>query len=357
MFALKDCKLPILSICVPTFNRAENLRLLLGSLCEAKDALCYFNICISDNSSDEATWEVVKGFVHRIKILYHKNSGNIGMARNILQAVSLATAEYAWVIGDDDIVLADKLLDLIKILNQNRGVKYFFVNSICCKHVVDIVGLPSEVVIHKLGSDNLFSKIQYEGLIGFDKIISPTYSFDFLGGIYLSVFSVEAWAKSVSCIDYKSISTVSTFSTLDNTFPHVKIFAHAFMGSMAYYSSVPYTVNTSDARDWASLYPIVRIFRMNDCLNEYRKNGLSWCRFIICRNSTYKNFMCDYISIRRRYPDSAGTSIGVAFFISKIIYPYAFLSIFRCIFNRLKMRFRLKSSLNGDLEIKNKSEE
>ena len=73
---------PLLSICIPTYNRAEFLKDALDSILRQinennKDKV---EICISDNASEDNTEELVEEYQKKspIPIIYHKNEKNMG---------------------------------------------------------------------------------------------------------------------------------------------------------------------------------------------------------------------------------------------------------------------------------------
>lgn len=65
---------PLLSLCIPTYNRAEILAQCLERHMEAIDDERDIEIVISDNASTDNTREVVADFIERhgdIRIVYH----------------------------------------------------------------------------------------------------------------------------------------------------------------------------------------------------------------------------------------------------------------------------------------------
>lgn len=331
----------LLSICIPTFNRSKHLENLLKSLVASNIDCELVEVCVSDNCSTDETKRLINRFSDNFPIIYSCNEKNVGMSNNILEVVGMAKSKYVWILGDDDLVIChnfNKLLDLLKL---HPNVDFFYLNSIHCISTQESNNLMFNP--HEAEKNKLFSKQTNSGQLKFKDLIQPSYSFDFLGGIYLSVFTHQLWKDGISVIDKAKLNNGVHFSTLENTFPHVKIFANSFMNSMAYFSSLPFTINSSEARDWSILYPAVRVLRMNDALDEYRKNGLSFWRFLICRNSTLKNFFKDYkyLSNDLNYK----SEVDGLFFYKKIIYPFAFLSIFRFFIEKILGR-SLKSIFN-----------
>lgn len=114
----------MLAICIPTFNRAAQLK---ANLTHLADLLSRHDVevHVSDNCSTDDTGAVVASFRERSpRIFYHRNATNVGMDGNFAVALGLANTPYVWLLGDDDVVsevtlggvlelLADETYDLI----------------------------------------------------------------------------------------------------------------------------------------------------------------------------------------------------------------------------------------------------
>lgn len=93
--------MPLLTIAIPTYNRAEILKQKLSFLFSIIDEDCL--ILISDNASEDNTIDIVKPFIEQFSnIVYHKNTTNLGYDANVLKCVELSTTDYVWVLSDDD---------------------------------------------------------------------------------------------------------------------------------------------------------------------------------------------------------------------------------------------------------------
>ncbi|MDQ6624139.1 MAG: glycosyltransferase [Verrucomicrobiota bacterium] len=94
---------PLLSICIPTWNRANYLRGTLGTLLESMRELeASIELIISDNASDDETPRVIAEFAAKIPVLRaYRNPENIGEL-NYYAVSQRATGEFLWLLGDDD---------------------------------------------------------------------------------------------------------------------------------------------------------------------------------------------------------------------------------------------------------------
>ena len=93
---------PLVSIGIPTYNRATYLKQALDSLL-AQD---YPNleIIISDNASTDETEVICRAYVRSdSRIRYFRNSANLGPIRNFQRVLSLASGPYFMWAADDDL--------------------------------------------------------------------------------------------------------------------------------------------------------------------------------------------------------------------------------------------------------------
>ncbi|SOE51547.1 Glycosyltransferase involved in cell wall bisynthesis [Fibrobacter sp. UWT3] len=113
-------KQPLLSICIPTWNRAKILSTSLNSFREQLTSIdsSEIEIFVSDNASDDDTPQVVQSFIDQgLPITYSRNPENVGAARNFLKCMQWASGKYIWLLGDDDLLKDGSIsyiLDLIQ---------------------------------------------------------------------------------------------------------------------------------------------------------------------------------------------------------------------------------------------------
>ncbi len=111
---------PIISFCIPTYNRAGFVTRCV------KNILQYpgddIEVVVSNNGSvDETLAELQKIKDKRLKIF--SNESNLGFTKNVLLVVERATGEFCFTMSDEDIVFVDKIPDLIKLCkSSDKGV-------------------------------------------------------------------------------------------------------------------------------------------------------------------------------------------------------------------------------------------
>src|SRR5690606_29705270 len=84
-------------------------------------------IVVSDNASEDHTGSTVRA--SGLPVIYHRNPTNIGFSANLLHVTArLASAEYVWVVGDDDLILPGGVARVLDSIARAPDVDYHYVN-------------------------------------------------------------------------------------------------------------------------------------------------------------------------------------------------------------------------------------
>jgi glycosyltransferase involved in cell wall biosynthesis len=93
---------PLVTICIPTYNRPEMLRHSLQSVLQ--QSYKHLEVIVSDNASDTDTAAVVDSFSDdRVRV--DRLDANIGMHGNMSRCLHLGTGKYRVMLPDDDLML------------------------------------------------------------------------------------------------------------------------------------------------------------------------------------------------------------------------------------------------------------
>lgn len=92
---------PLLSVCIPTFNRRELLEPLVKSLL----GRCDIEVCIYDDGSSDGTGELLAELANASPQVRVSGGPNSGRATALLRASSLASGKFIMIYDDDDLVL------------------------------------------------------------------------------------------------------------------------------------------------------------------------------------------------------------------------------------------------------------
>ncbi len=327
----------LLSICIPNYNRANCLENCLNSIKIAKkNTKIKFEVCISDNNSEENILSVVKKYKKYFRVKFKKNKKNFGMGKNIISAVSMAKGEFIWVIGNDDLLLPNTLKKLNKIILKNYSLDFFFINSYLLdsnyvfnfEQPFDTKKLPKKM--------EKFSKNDKSKILNFHDLINPKISFDYLVGLYLSVFRRKKWNENLKVLNKNDLVKPGTFSTFDNTCPHIKIFSKAFATSKAFFCADGLSVNLSGQREWSNFYPFIESIRIPETLDHYFKYGFSMRKYFLYKNHSLKNFLPSLFKIALLGKKGGLYNINIKRnLINNLIFPNFYLSIVYFIFRKI----------------------
>lgn len=131
---------PIISICIPTYNRENCLNNLLENIFKIKKM--YGNsveICISNNQSTDNTNKIIATWREKMPLKENTQSTNIGAAKNLIEVTRLATGKWILIIGDDDELVAkgfDSLLDLLSSVDENEWILAGVANQSGIEHLL-----------------------------------------------------------------------------------------------------------------------------------------------------------------------------------------------------------------------------
>ena len=121
----------ILSICIPTYKRANILEGALKAIDKAIQLIDKekIELVVSDNCSPDNTFQVVQEYIDKgLPIKYIRNTENIGADDNILQCFRLAKSKYVWVMGDDDYI-GEKTLQVVLESIQKKDYGLIFLQK------------------------------------------------------------------------------------------------------------------------------------------------------------------------------------------------------------------------------------
>jgi glycosyltransferase involved in cell wall biosynthesis len=142
-------KKPLISLCVPAYNRSDTLSQLITSFFLQN----YSNkeLVISDDSTTDDVANLIKS-LNKKEIKYFKNSPSLGFPKNLLASMMRAKGEYLVVLGDDDVLYSEKSLEkYVKAFAKYPDVHFIYSNQIQFNSIGRV-----ESVIKKFPKDTLF---------------------------------------------------------------------------------------------------------------------------------------------------------------------------------------------------------
>ena len=115
---------PLLSIAIPTYNRADKLKRLLKILDDqivSANLIEQVEVLVSDNASIDDTYNLMMSVTSiDTKIKYFRQLKNLGFDGNCRFLYNKAQSEYVWFFSDDDIPLPSALSMILQGLRENN---------------------------------------------------------------------------------------------------------------------------------------------------------------------------------------------------------------------------------------------
>lgn len=122
---------PLLTICIPIYNRLPYLKKMLERFFEDRKLFeTKIELIISDNCSNDNLRLVADEFVDRgLRLNYYRQQENGGPDNNFLFCFGKATGRYCWLLGSDDIPVRGFLKFLVNELDNNNNYGLVFLSQ------------------------------------------------------------------------------------------------------------------------------------------------------------------------------------------------------------------------------------
>ena len=116
---------PLITVCIPTYNRPERLELAIRSVLEQRYAPA--EIVVGDDSSDDRAQHVVERFARdATNIRYRRNVPRLGQNANVNALFDIANGAFIVLLHDDDLLAAGALSLLVAPVLENAAIRLVF---------------------------------------------------------------------------------------------------------------------------------------------------------------------------------------------------------------------------------------
>lgn len=159
---------PLLSICIPTYNRELFLKECLNSISEQICKNDPIEVVISDNASTDNTSELVSSFNDKLNLKYVINEKNIGFDANCLNVVKHATGIYCLILGSDDCLYKEAIGKILWIIREDKSDLIHYGYTQCGIDIKDVKCDCS--VNNKYSTINTRNESLYTYLVGMNNI-------------------------------------------------------------------------------------------------------------------------------------------------------------------------------------------
>lgn len=116
--------MPIISVCIPAYNRSEVLPALLDSILEQDFDDYEIVICEDKSPLRQDIAKVVSNYLNKFpgRIAYFENEKNLGYDANLRNLFEKATGQYCMFMGNDDLMCAGALSTVAGALGRHPDV-------------------------------------------------------------------------------------------------------------------------------------------------------------------------------------------------------------------------------------------
>lgn len=183
--------MPLVSVCIPTFNRAERLHRAITRLLE--NSYTNLEIIVSDNGSTDATQQVAAELCNCSgRVRYFRHPVNRGPTKNFEFARAQARGKYFLWHGDDDYLAADFITLCVQELERDASL--VLVSGLAAYHGGDHVITRFGNVIQPGAGSKALRVLMYLWLVDDNSIFCGVYRREAVAGCALPNFLAGDWA-------------------------------------------------------------------------------------------------------------------------------------------------------------------
>lgn len=230
---------PLLSICVPTWNRAPLLAVLLENIRrEILGLEELVEIVIADNASDDDTLRVVQA--RGLKVSYGRQQATVGMASNIFfAACDLAHGKFVWLIGDDDLIVPGGIRRVVESLQREPEIDYHYINfgwvdvSLRERIIREFNGQPPKALM----DSRQFNLLEWRRLEKGEDLayISAYNASSLFAGIFCYATRRSFYEEARTVLKPSDSHLDGSSNLLDDSFPHAMITVPKIIGKPVAY--------------------------------------------------------------------------------------------------------------------------
>lgn len=242
----------LLSICVPTYKKADWLELSLKILLkQTRPFAGKVEIVVSDDASPDHSAKVLKNLSNGNEDLFRffVQEKNLKNNKNYLFAIDQAQGDYIWLLGNDDYLREGAIEKVIQTLEDHRDIDFFYMSY----SFFNPPSHPDEIL------DLLQKPIQKNDLppSSFGEHVMEDRALEWIGEV--PAYDALCFTPMYGAIVKKSIwraafefnANGEFFKYLQGSFGYAEYLATHFLSIRGYYIGYPYVMASRDI-SWGS---------------------------------------------------------------------------------------------------------
>jgi glycosyltransferase involved in cell wall biosynthesis len=267
---------PLLSICIPTYNRSSFLRVMLQALLpQVAECSDQVEVWVLDNASPDETPAVIEESRVHGPFQYCRNESNIGPLRNILKGpCELARGEFVWILGDHNLVVPHGINKLLSAISSRVELDVFLGNY---RVAVYPDNWPNSAIgghdgnYHHRGGESLDDRYVEE----WNELVTSQNAA--CTAVYAHVVRTVIWQQY-----WKDKTLSEPYLDGISTYPHTWMLIEQLFRSPAYYVGSDLLTIFVGAQSWGNPETQANVYLrgLPDLLKRYRKAGLKKTRLL-----------------------------------------------------------------------------
>lgn len=207
-------KRPLLSICIPAYNRPEGIKKGIESIISQESFDEEVEVLVIDDTSPTDLTPTVKPYSDKFEnVRFSRNKKNLGFERNILKLLKEFQGDYFFFLTDDDTLLPGSLLKIKQMIKENHDVAVFSGSYRL------ILTRQKKTKVHQVFEKSI--KIGKNDLDAIAKLYMDTHAF------------------SRVCLKREFIDTAGFQQHIGTLYPHMYLIGRAALAGGAFYNIEP----------------------------------------------------------------------------------------------------------------------
>jgi glycosyltransferase involved in cell wall biosynthesis len=342
-----DSQQPLLSICIPTYNRGNFLRIMLQALLpQVAKSSEKVEVLVLDNASTDTTPQIVEVSRELGPFQYVRNVENIGPLRNVLKGpVECATGQYVWVLGDHNLMVPGALKRVVKFLESNTELDVFYTNFRCATFrdhwpESSIGGYDGEFNYWGNQQGHDYRVTEWSELINAKSAVCTQ--------VYAHIVRRSIWK------DYWTGKAIGqSYHDSVTTYPHTHMLADVAFKSPSFYMGTPAITIFNGAQSWGDLETRSKVFLrgLPGLIKLFKRRGLTSQRLVgvrrLSQQYAYENSLAGFRGQNSSSTFSLFALLAVAGFQGRYLWTTlcrAFIDAESCWASRFLRRAEIQAS-------------
>lgn len=264
---------PLVSICIPSYNRADLIEETINSA--LSQTYRNIEVIVNDNCSTDRSWELLTEIANREpRLKIFRNESNLGAVRNWKRVMSHASGEYALILWSDDLIKDTFVEKTLAAFDKDVAFVMTGVSEFNDKGIYYSSNFGRE---GKWKKEDYYDQILFKNARGLP--VSPScalFRTEDLGGNILDVI------PNTDNIDFNRTGAgpdVLTFLLSSRKYPHIFVLSEHLALFRSHEGSITVTENKAAGLklhyDWAKYYFVKN--HLQSYLGKFK--GITWLRY------------------------------------------------------------------------------